>query len=180
MKKVDVYEIAIKIAGLYLIVVLIEQLREVLFYASILAQSMNAPDSVVGFNPTTAFLVTLFCFLALAAFTLLLLFKTKAVAKVVCSKEDSEQTITLFTDNKSIYQIAFLVVGLLTVILALPNFTLHLKNYTKALESFSGHAMDINLLLTDGLKILIGGLSLFYARALSIFFGKDVHVSNDK
>lgn len=172
MKKIDLYEMAIKLAGISLIVVLIGQLRDVMLYASLLIQSKNNSDFSSNFNQMPTFLVVLFSFLFLAAFTSLFLFKTKAVAKIICSKEDFEKPITLFIDRKNTYEIALLLVGLVTIILSLPDFILHLKNYVQALKGFSGNPMDTTFLITDGTKIAVGVLAVLYAKPLASYFGE--------
>ncbi len=77
MKKSDIYEFAIKILGLYLVVSVIEHLREVITYATILIQAQDKPELFDGFNQTPIFIVTIFNFLLLTAFTWILIFKTR-------------------------------------------------------------------------------------------------------
>lgn len=129
MKKSDIYELAIKILGLYLVVPVIEHLREVITYATILTQFQNNPEQFGDINQTPIFVVTLFNFLLLTAFAWLLIFRTRKLTNIICTKEDYSETAGLFTDKKNIIEIAMILVGLMTVIWTIPEFAVKLKNY---------------------------------------------------
>jgi|SRR5690606_26000009 len=174
MTKSDIYEIALKILGLYLVTLVIVQLREVITYATILIQAQDNPNIIGNFNQTPILIVTVCSFLALAAFTWLLLFKTKTIVKLICKQEDFEESVKLFTDKKTIYEIALTIVGLLTIILTLPDFTYRLKNYIQLIQTdFSTESYDRSFLVTAGVKILIGVIVVIYSKAISNYFSKD-------
>lgn len=168
MKKSDIYEIAIKILGLYLVVVVIEHLREVLMYAAILLQPNNDPNSFGGVDQTLLFVTILFSFLILTVFVGLLILKTKTISKIISRKEDFEEKATLFADKKTIYEISLILVGLVTVVLTIPDLALQLRNYSKSADHY-----NTNFLLTGGLKIIVGILAIIYSGSLSSFFAKD-------
>lgn len=174
MTKSDIYEIAIKILGLYLVSLLIIQLREVLTYVTVLMQAQNNPDMMGNFSQTPILIVTVCSFFVLVVFTWLLLFKTKGVTKLVCKKEDFEEPIKFFSDKKTIYEIALTIVGLLTIILTLPDFAYRLKNHIQLIQNdFSTESYDRGFLVTAGLKILIGVIVVIYSKAISNYFSKD-------
>lgn len=174
MTKSDIYEIAIKILGLYLVTLVIIQLREVLTYATFLIQAQDNPDVMRNFNQTPILIVTVCSFLVLTAFTWLLLFRTKRITKLICKKEDFEEPIKLFLDKKTIYQIALTIVGLLTIILTLPDFAYRLKNHIQLIQNdFSTESYDRSFLVTAGLKILIGVIIIIYSKAISSYFSND-------
>ena len=81
MKKIDLYEIAIKILGLYLVVIIISQLREILVYFTVWFQQENNPKQFDGFDQTPIIIVSVLGFLAIIIFSGLLIFKTKKISK---------------------------------------------------------------------------------------------------
>jgi len=174
MTKSDIYEIAIKVLGFYLVTILIIQLKEVLTYATFLMQAQNSSDIMGNFNQTPILIATVCSFFVLAAFTWLLIFRTKEVTKLVCKKEDFEEPMKFFTDKKTIYEIALTIVGLLTIILTLPDFAYRLKNHIQLIQNdFSTESYDRSFLVTAGLKILIGLIIIIYSKAISSYFSKD-------
>lgn len=170
MKKSDIYEIAIKILGLYLVIIIIGQLREVLMYAMIVMQTKSNPDALGGLNQTPIFITVVFSFLVLVAFTGLLLFRTKRLTRIICKKDDFEETSTLFTDKKTIYEIALTLTGLITLIWTLPDFAYQLKSYFQSLNRNSlSNVTDTGFLYISGIKILIAFLVIIYSKTISTY-----------
>lgn len=168
MKKSDVYEIAIKILGLYLVVIVISQLREVFTYSAVLLQTKNDPDSFQGIDQTPVFIVTIISFLVLVAFAGLLIFRTRKVTSLICDKQDYEETAKLFVNRKVIYEIALTIVGLLMILLTLPDFALKLKNYLFLVQNDSStNVYDNSFLIIAGLKIIMGFLTLSFSKFVS-------------
>ena len=174
MKKSDIYELAIKILGLYLVVSVIEHLREVITYATILIQFHNKPEQFGDINQTPIFIVTLFNFLLLTAFAWLLIFRTRKLTNIICTKEDYSETTNLFSDKKNIIEIAMILVGLMTVIWTIPEFAVKLKNYVYMTQNdFTTTMNDKTILLIDGLKIAIGIIAISYAKSISSYITKE-------
>jgi len=179
MRKSDIYEIAIKILGLYLIVIVIGQLREVIIYATILIQTKNHPDAFESFNQTPIFMVTVFSFLILAAFSGLLILRTKKLTKLICKEEDFEETIKFFTDKKTIYEISLTLVGLLTIILTLPDLVYNLKNHIQLVQNdFSTKNDETSFLIVSGIKFIVGLLAIIFSKAISNFLTGDNNKTN--
>ncbi|MDD4993749.1 MAG: hypothetical protein PHR83_16125 [Paludibacter sp.] len=174
MRKSDIYEFAIKILGLYLVVSVIEHLREVISYATVLIQYHDKPEQFDGFNQIPLLIVTLFNFLLLATFAWLLIFKTRKLTSLICTKEDYSETTKLFADKKSIIEIAIIVVGLMTVIWTIPEFAIKLKNYVyMAQNSFTAPMNDKTFLFIGGLKIVVGIIAISYAKSISSYVSKE-------
>ena len=174
MRKSDIYEFAIKILGLYLVVSVIEHLREVISYATVLIQYHDKPEQFGGFNQTPIFLVTLFNFLLLTTFAWLLIFKTRKLTSLICTKEDYSETTKLFTDKKTIIEIAIILVGLMTIIWTIPEFAIKLKNYVyMAQNSFTTTINDKTFLFIGGLKIVVGIIAISYAKSISSYVSKE-------
>jgi len=180
MKKSDIYEFAIKILGLYLVVSVIDHLREVITYVTVLIQAHDKPELFGGFNQTPVFIVTVFNFLLITTFTWLLIFKTKKLTSLICTKEDYSETTKLFTDKKTIIEIAIILVGLMTIIWTIPEFGIKLRNYVYlAQNSFSSTMNDKSFLWIGGLKIVVGIIAVSYAKTISSYFSKE-NKENDK
>lgn len=173
MKKSDLYEIAIKILGLYLVIIVINQLREVLMYATMLRQPMNALNSSGFQGQSTLFIVVLFNFILLLAFAGLLIFRTQKVTSFICKKQDFEEEVTLFAEKKTIYELALTIVGLITIVMTLPELAIQFKIYFQFFKSSvtsgtsGGDAIAISLL-----KMAIGVLAVLYAKTISSFLAK--------
>ncbi|OJU46192.1 MAG: hypothetical protein BGN96_06640 [Bacteroidales bacterium 45-6] len=174
MRKSDIYEFAIKILGLYLVVSVIEHLREVISYATILIQLHDKPEQIGEFNQVPIFIVTLFNFLLLTTFAWLLIFKTRKLTSLICTKEDYSETTKLFADKKTIIEIAIILVGLMTVIWTIPEFAIKLKNYVyMSQNSFTTTMNDKTFLFIGGLKIVVGIIAISYAKSISSYVSKE-------
>jgi hypothetical protein len=180
MRKSDIYEFAIKILGLYLVVSVIEHFREVISYATVLIQTHDKPGQFGGFDQTPIFIVTLFNFLLLTIFTWLLIFKTRKLTSLICTKEDYSETAKLFTDEKTIIEIAIILVGLMTIIFTIPEFTVKLKNYVFIVQNnFTPTMNDESFLFIAGLQITVGIIALLYAKKISSYVSKEKKENNE-
>src|SRR5690606_7129604 len=101
---------------------------EVLMFTSLLVQSKN-DASFSEIDQMPIFLITVFCFIVLMVFLALLIFKTRDITKIICRKEDFEEVSGLINDKRTIYEVTLTVVGLLTIILTVPDFVFQLKSY---------------------------------------------------
>jgi len=173
MQKSDIYEIAFKVLGLYLVVVVIGQLREVLMYAAVLLQSRNNV-SEGGLDHVPLFLISVFSFLITLLFTGALIFRTKKLVRVVSKKEDSDNITNVITDKVSIYQIASTIIGFILIAVTIPHFGIQLKSYVQLLQSGSNLNDQISdSLLISGIKIIVGILALIYSNAIARFLSKE-------
>jgi len=174
MKKSDIYEVAIKILGLYLFVIVIGTLRDLLTNFAILSAAKQNPDAFGQFSQTPFFLVSFFNFVLLTLFASLVTFKTKAIVKRICSPTDFEENAKLFADRKVIYEIALVLTGLLLIVWTLPDFAFKLANYIKLVQSKSPtETYDNNFLITSSLRIIAGLFAILTAKSLATFFAKD-------
>src|SRR5439155_3946369 len=135
MKKSDIFEVAIKILGLYFLLTVIGTLRDVLTYVAFATQSKEYSDASAQFNQAPFLIVSIFIFMLLLAFALLLTFKTKVIVKKICSPTDFEETAHLFTGKKVIYEMALIIAGLLLILWTFPDFVFKLMNYLLVVRS---------------------------------------------
>jgi len=98
MKKIDIYEIAIKILGLYLLDIIISQLRDIMIFVSNWTQQKNNPKLFGDFDQTPVLIVTVLGFVVLIVLASIFIFWTKQIAKLVCRKTDFEEDLSLFAD----------------------------------------------------------------------------------
>lgn len=174
MKKSDIYEIAIKILGLYLVISVIDHFKEVISYATVFIQYQDKPEQFGGFNQTPIFIVTIFNFILLTALAWLLIFKTRQLTSLICKKEDYVETAKLFTDKKTIIEIALIIVGLSTIIWTIPEFAVKLKNYVYMTQhSFTTTMNDKTFLYIGGVKIVVGVIAVYYAKSISSYMSTD-------
>ena len=99
MKKSDIYEIAIKILGLYLFLYILDFLKESLAYFSIFAQYQIAETQLNTVNFTPIFVVAALNLLLLIALDWLLLFRTEKITKILCKKEDYVEDLKILTNK---------------------------------------------------------------------------------
>ena len=164
MKKSDIYEIAIKILGLYLIFKVLDSLKELITYLSFL----NNPSSMGLFDQTPVIAITVFNFLIVTLFAWLLIFKTKTVTTWICKKEDYQETAKLFTEKKTIIEIALILFGLIVIVWTVPDFAVKLKNHINLLQNeFTVNMNDKGYIYIAGLKSILGIIAIAYAKSIA-------------
>jgi hypothetical protein len=174
VRKSDIFEVAIKILGLYFLVTVIGTLRDILTYVAFDIQAKQDSDPSQQFTLVPFFVASFVIFILMISFAFLLIFKTKAVVKRVCSPSDFEETAQLFTEKKVVYEMALIITGLLLIVWTLPEFAFRLMDYILLIRG-GAHAKsyDTNFLIIAALKILVGFFSIAKAKSLSLFFAKE-------
>lgn len=179
MKKSDIYEIAIKILGLYLFFTCTALLREVLTYILSMVNNSLQPNTNGGFNETPFFILALVNLVFVVWFASFLTFRTKTIVRLVCISEDYEETSTLFADRKVIYEIALVLMGLLLIIWTLPDFVFQLKNYYSMVQFNVDNKNYIkSFILTSAIKIIVGLIAIIYAKAIAKIIVRDHKTTN--
>jgi hypothetical protein len=174
MKKSDIYEIAIKILGLYLFFTSIALLRDMMTTYSVLTQSKQNPEAFGGFDQTPFFILSITNFGLVILFAMFLTLKTKTIVKFVCRPTDYEETSSLFADRKVIYEIALVIMGLLVIVWTFPDFFFKLKNHIQNVQnSIPTKDYDINFIITSAIKIIVGLIAIIYAKSISTILVKD-------
>lgn len=166
MKKSDLYEISIKILGIYLFFTSISFLREiVMVFSWILSQEYSEADNAFY---TELLVFSLADFVLVILFASLLTFKTKAIVKFVCKQSDYEETSTLFADRKVIYEMALVIMGLILIAWTIPDFVFRLKNYLQADTSMMPNKPNENsFIIIAVIKVVVGILSIVYAKSIA-------------
>lgn len=173
MKKFDLYEIAIKVLGLYLVTILITQLKNIFIYLSIYLQQKEQPEKFGDVSQISIFLIVCIGFVLLALLTWFLLFKTREVTQLICKPTDKTENIKLFAERKTVYEICLVLLGLITIILTLPDFIFKLKNYISLVQNgFPIKPNDKSFVIVSGIKIAVGVLAIIYSVQISSILTK--------
>jgi hypothetical protein len=168
MKKSDIYEITIKLLGIYLFFTSIGLLREVLTVTSSIAVNNQYNDSVTGSTNKAFFILCTTNFLFVMVFASVLTFKTKAIVKLVCTSTDFDETSTLFADRKVIYEMALVIMGLLLIIWTLPDLAFKLKNQIQTVQSdIPTKDYDKHFIYASTIKIVVGLIAVVNAKSIS-------------
>jgi hypothetical protein len=174
MKKSDIYEIAIKILGLYLLFTSISLLREVLTTFAVMTQAKQNPEAFGDFDQTPFLILNIANFAFVILITAFITLKTKTIVKFVCKQTDYEETSSLFADRKVIYEIALVIMGLLLIVWTLPDFAFNLKNSIQLVQSnMPTKEYDTYFIITSATKIVVGLIAIIYAKSISTILIKD-------
>lgn len=173
MKKSDIYEIAVKILGIYIVVLILSQLRDILNSFGFIFQAKNNPDNFGHIDQLPIFIGVLIPFLLLILFSWFLIFRTKFITRLITKDIDFEENIKLFAEKKTIYEIAFVLVGFLTIVLSLPDFLYKLISHIQLVQSdLPTVHFETNYLIVSGLKVAVGVIAIKYSSELAGYFSK--------
>ncbi len=180
MKKSDIYEVAIKLLGIYLFFNAIESVNNVLNYCVMYVQTKDNPELFGNFDQRPLFILSIVNLILVILFASLLTFKTKMLVKLVCKPDDYTDTASLFADRKVIYEIALLIMGLFTIVWALPDFIFQVKNYLQLKDSLPDNDNSTNFILQSGIKIMIGVAAVMYANTIAKLFVRSKNVVDER
>jgi hypothetical protein len=168
MKKSDIYEVAIKILGIYLFFASISLLFTISFQFMLFFRANEYSNPNLTYNQIPLILLNLahFGFLLLIAFWLT--FRTNSIVTKVCKAKDYEQTTAVFFEKRAMLEIALLVTGLILVAWTLPDFIVKVVDYIKLKQNnVDNNNSDAKYIYTDAIKILMGFVTVIYAHAIS-------------
>ncbi len=174
MKKADIYEIAIKLLGLYLFYKSIDLLNGMLATVVLLTQAKENMMVFGDVSQTPILLLTIGNFLTVIVLASFLTWKTKTIVSWICRPADYEDTAASLPVSKEvIYEGALVLLGLIVVVWTLPEFLVKLKEHIDLVQSDTPrNQYDINFVLTSAIKIALGLLSIIYAKSLALILVK--------
>jgi hypothetical protein len=171
MKKSDIYEIAIKLFGIYLFV------NYVTFTSAAFLQYYHLPEFS---TPTGLNIIQMLLCISVIIFSLLLIFKTPYITRLVTSAKDYEEDAKLFADSKVVYEIALVIIGGIAIVWTLPDFADRLYyyvffniNHINAIRT-----ADSDILITAGIKLFLGIVAISYAKTLAAYFNRNANVTS--
>ncbi|WCT10264.1 hypothetical protein [Mucilaginibacter jinjuensis] len=167
MKKTDVYEIAVRLMGIYLITQIIYSLRgilEILFY--------SATSTTQGFGGTIL-LSAVFGLVMFSLTSYFLIFRTKIIVAKITKPDNVEDEVKLFAGKKTIYEIALVLIGGLTFIWSLPDVCYGIYNYFHLRSNGLMPPNQLPGITIEVIKLLFGILIILSADLLSTAFSKE-------
>jgi flagellar biosynthesis protein FlhB len=165
MKKSDIYEIAIKILGIYFLVTIAQLMIGSFAYLSAMLFNENLASQDMLYAG-----VSLFVFIIMILLDLCFIFKTHVIVKMICKSSDFEQDVQFTVSKKSVYEIALVLMGMITIVLAFPDFIYKMWNYVQTLQM---SIQNKSSLVTSGIKIIVGLVAVIYSTAIANFLVKE-------
>lgn len=118
------------------------------------------------------FLIVNLIFVVLfATFSYVSVFKITIIIKIMCKLDKNEEKVKLVGDKHTIYEIFITLICFVVIALFLPDFVIKLEYYFqhKQIEMFS-NINEMGTIISLGIKVVIGYLSIRYSRIIAIFF----------
>ena len=175
MKKSDIYEVTIKILGLYLAVSCFS-----IFGSLILGLSQFIYVSGSDFNGNTKSnfnLGDIVLFLGEAAFILvylrilrIMIFKTKTIVKKITVDSDYEENAKLFAEKQTVLEIALMIIGGISVVWAIPE--IGNKIYLLLSRSYKSNNY-VSYFISTLIQLVLGILIFLDAKPLAKYFLRD-------
>jgi hypothetical protein len=164
MKKSDIYEIAIKILGIYFLVTIIQLMVGSFAYLSAMIFSENLSSDNMLYAG-----VSFFVFIVMILLDLCFIFKTDMIVRMICKSSDFEQDVPFTVSRKSVYEIALVLMGLIIIVWAFPDFIYKIWNYVQSLQMSTENK---GTLISSGIRILVGLIAVVYSTSIANFLDK--------
>ncbi|HBX63483.1 MULTISPECIES: hypothetical protein [Sphingobacterium] len=164
MKKTDLFDISIKILGIFLVLFSINSTKELLLYnaVSINGTNMNEQNSVLLILWSNLILQLLIAFV--------FLLKSEVFVHFFI-KDDPTDDKALACNKFEAYRFGFILIGITLVILSLPSFIVNLFKYIYLVQNdVLNRGFEFSNLVTQGIKLLLSIIIIFYATKISAYF----------
>ncbi|HOU97874.1 MAG TPA: hypothetical protein PLP65_03410 [Bacteroidales bacterium] len=174
MKKSDIYEIVIKIIGLYLFIKSIENFKEVIFYFTAISQKSQSPDIFGGIDQKPYLFISIGHLLLTLFIAIIFIFKTKVITALISKKDDYIENTAVSFNKKIIYEVSLTLAGLIIIIWSLPEFAIKLKNHIYLVKNnFSTNSAESEYIIITAIKLLIALIIIIYSKSISLFLSKE-------
>ena len=161
MKKSDIYEITIKILGVYLLVSNLSKIPGFFTFLSSFGAITAADHATAQMN---LFWLNIVNFVFLLALSLFLIAGTKLITRLITDAADKQEDVNLFAESKVIYEIALIIIGGLLIVNTVPDLLYRLYNLSSG--------TDQNAIMSSVAKILVGILTVAFGKRIAAFFAK--------
>jgi hypothetical protein len=161
MKKFDIYEITIKILGIYLLVTNLSKVPGFFTFLKSFSIISTGDHPAEQMNMFWLNIVNLVLIFALAIF---LIAGSKFITRLITNTADRQENVKLFADRKAIYEIALIIMGSLIIVNTVPDLLYRLYNLSSA--------ADQNSVISSVTKVLIGILTVAFGKRIAAFFAK--------
>ncbi|MFJ1365887.1 hypothetical protein ACILDU_05510 [Capnocytophaga canimorsus] len=166
MKKRDIYEIAIKLLGIYVAFITLNQCKD------FLALLFFIPDYKNVFDNDWTILFSGFVLIGTLLITYLLLFKTQKIVKLIAQPSD-EEIVNVQFSKKQLYQICLVLSGILTIVFSIWEFIDVARSFFLYLKDTGLQFNKIHWLFPI-VKVIIGGLLVKFSVALSDYINDKI------
>ncbi|MFJ1378159.1 hypothetical protein ACILPE_10580 [Capnocytophaga canimorsus] len=166
MKKRDIYEIAIKLLGIYVAFITLNQCKD------FLALLFFIPDYKNVFDNDWTILFSGFVLIGTLLITYLLLFKTQKIVKLIAQPSD-EEIVNVQFSKKQLYQICLVLSGILTIVFSIWEFIDVARSFFLYLKDTGLQFNKIHWLFPI-VKAIIGGLLVKFSVALSDYINDKI------
>ncbi|WDF80944.1 hypothetical protein PQ469_13110 [Mucilaginibacter sp. KACC 22773] len=161
MKKSDIYEITIKILGVYL---LVSNLSKVPGFFTFLKTFNALSGSDHASEQMNLFWLNIINFIFILALSIFLIAGTKLITRAVTTATDKQENVKLFADRKVIYEIALIIIGGLLIVNNVPDLLYRIYNMSSE--------NDKNAVISSITKVFVGILAVAFGKRIAIFFAK--------
>ena len=114
--------------------------------------------------------VSFFVFVIMILLDLCFILKTHVIVKLICKSSDFEQDVPFTVSRKSVYEIALVLMGLIIIVWAFPDFIYKIWNYVQTLQMSTENKSS---LISSGIRIVVGLITVVYSTAIANFLAKE-------
>jgi hypothetical protein len=161
MKKSDIYEITIKILGVYLLVSNLSKVPGFFTFLKTFSAISGADHATEQMN---LFWLNIINFAFMLALSIFLIAGTKLITRLITNSADKQENVKLFADRKVIYEIALIIIGGLLIVNTIPDLLYRLYNISSE--------NDQNAVISSITKVLVGILTVAFGKRIAAFFAK--------
>jgi len=164
MKKKDLFDISIKIIGIFLVLFSINSSKELLLYNAVSNSSANMNEQ----NSVLLILLSNLILQLLIAFLFLL--KSEVFVHFFIN-DDPTNNKALACNKFEAYRCGLILVGITLVILSLPSFIVNLFKYIYLVQNdVRNREFEFINFVTQGIKLLLSTTIIFCATKISAYF----------
>jgi hypothetical protein len=172
LKKSDVYEVAIKILGLYLIKDLLSSFSSVLMNLDVVWSSWGRDEEFGGIYFYSLFFSLLFSG-AILFVMWMFLFRTERVVEKICKPEDFSEQVRLVARKRDIIQVSIVITALVLLVWTLPEFIFRAGSYISAMRNHLGYTTsDVHFAIIGLLKVIAALIFLGFSGSLANYFSR--------
>jgi hypothetical protein len=178
MKKHTLYELLLKILGVYLLVSLITNLSQVFTYFIFL---VNANGSMFNLAEiTSVIMISLSIISALLILVLIrgLLFKTSKIIKLINIENLEEVIFDGSINRQKVIETSLIIAGMVTIIIAIPEFMSSINIYASAIGNiFLTEEFDFGFITVTLFRIIVGVCCIKFSKYFSEYLIKSEKIN---
>jgi hypothetical protein len=173
MRKVDILDIAIKIFGIYLFAILITSISEMISAISFLTV-FNDNELTSESTKNVVIIIAIIKFITILAAAIFFTFGSKTITRrILDSKELERNDLILINNKKDFLETALIIVGLLIIVLSLPEFLTRMFIYSQPINNEYSKFMDKPIIIAFIARIATGIIIIYFNKNLAKLFLRD-------